>query len=216
MSRLVDQLTGMDRAGARRLEGVGGIADLASSEGGRRWRPVVVLVIVVGIVMLSGAAVALRAKSAVMTLPAPRVPVSRPSPATAPTTSDRYTDLVSRGVRAADEGNRAAAIGLLQKATELRPGDAGTWNTLGVVFVAEGDTARGGSAFAKALRLNPNYAEAHRNLAVVLDRQGRSHEAAAHYRAFMSLSADNDPARDDVRRRLTEVSVSSSHAVDFK
>jgi len=119
-------------------------------------------------------------------------------------------------VQAADEGNRAAAIGLLQKAIELRPGDAGTWNTLGVVFVAEGDAARGGSAFSKALRLNPNYAEAHRNLAVVLDRQGRSHEAAAHYRAFMSLSADNDPARDDVRRRLTEVSVSSSHAVDFK
>jgi Flp pilus assembly protein TadD len=119
-------------------------------------------------------------------------------------------------VQAADEGNRAAAIGLLQKALELRPGDAGTWNALGVVLVAEGDNARGGNAFSKALRLNPNYAEAHRNLAVVLDRQGRSHEAAAHYRAFMSLSADNDPARDDVRRRLTEVSVSSSHAVDSK
>ena len=114
MSRLADQLTGMDRAGARRPEGVGGIPDLAASGEGRRWRPVLVLVIVVGIVMLSGAAVALRPKSAVMTLPAPRAPVPRQSPASAPTANDRYEDLVSRGVRAADEGNRAAAIGLLQ------------------------------------------------------------------------------------------------------
>ena len=216
MSRLADQLTGMDRAAARRPEGVGGIPDLAASEEGRSWRPALVLVIVVGIVMLSGAAVALRPKSVVMTLPASSASVPRPSEATAPTANDRHRDLVRRGVQAAEEGNRAVAIGLLQQAIELRPADARTWNALGVVLVAEGDKARGGNAFSKALRLNPNYAEAHRNLAVVLDRQGRLHEAAAHYRAFMSLSAENDPARDDVRRRLTEVSVSSSHAVDSK
>src|SRR5215831_14050051 len=99
MSRLADQLTVMDRARARRTEGVGGIADLGASEGeGRKWRPVLVLVIVVGIVMLSVAAVALRPKAAVVTPPAP---LSRSSQTSAPTLDGRFEDLVSRGMRAA-------------------------------------------------------------------------------------------------------------------
>jgi len=217
MSRLADQLMGMDRARSRRPEGVGGIPHLAVSKaGGRRWRPILVLVIVIGIVMLAGAAVALRPKSPVVTQPAPAVPPPRVSQPTAPPQSEPFADLVKRGVQAAEEGDRGAAIGLLQRALELKPAHAETWNTLGLVLVREGDAVRGASAFSKALRFKPNYAEAHRNLAVVLDRQGRSNEAAAHYRAFLSLSAPDDAARDDVRRRLSEVTVSSSQAVDSK
>lgn len=218
MSRLADQLMGMDRAGSRRPEGVGGIPHLAASkEAGRRWRPTLVLVIVVGIVMLAGAAVALRSRSAVTTLSAPAVSVLRPPlPNVSSAAPERFADLVKRGVQAAQDGDRPAAIGLLQKALDLKPADAETWNTLGVVLVREGDTVRGAGAFSRALRLKPNHAEAHRNLAVVLDRQGKSHEAAAHYRAFLSLSPEGDAARDEVRRRLTEVSVSSSQAVDSK
>ena len=218
MSRLADQLMGMDRAATRRSEGVGGIPHLtASGEAERRWRPLLVLAIVVGIVMLSGAAVALRPRNTVMSPPAPAASGLRQPQSGPPiTTPERFEDLVRRGMQAAREGDRAAAIGFLQRALELRPADAETWNTLGVVMVREGDAVRGAGAFSKALRLRPNYAEAHRNLAVVLDRQGRTNEAAAHYRAFLSLSPENDTARDDVRRRLTEVSVSSSPVVDSK
>jgi tetratricopeptide (TPR) repeat protein len=187
-----------------------------STEAGRRWRPTLVFAIVVGIVMLSGAAVALRPKSPVKTVSAPAAPVLQPPRPSAPSSSERFPDLVRRGVQAAQDGERGAAISLLQQALELKPADAETWNTLGVLLVREGDTARGASAFSKALRFKPNYAEAHRNLAVVLDRQGRSNEAAAHYRAFLSLSPEHGRARDDVRRRLNEVSVSSSRVVDPK
>ena len=217
MSRLADQLMGMDRARSRRPEGVGGIPHLAVSTGaGRRWRPIWVFAIVVSIVMLSGAAVALRPMSPVKTVSVPAAPVLQPPRPSTPAPSERFADLVRRGVQAAQDGDRAAAIGLLQQALELKPADAETWNTLGVLLVREGDTARGASAFGKALRFKPTYAEAHRNLAVVLDRQGRSNEAAAHYRAFLSLSPESDAAREDVRRRLTEVSVSSSRVVDPK
>jgi len=73
------------------------------------------------------------------------------------------------------------------------------------VLVREGDTARGVDAFRQAVRLAPTHAEAHRNLAVALDRQGKPQDAAAHYRAFLSLSGERHPSRDDVIRRLTEV-----------
>jgi Flp pilus assembly protein TadD len=102
------------------------------------------------------------------------------------------------------------ATALLMKALELKPTDTDTWNTLGVLLVRQGETAQGIDAFGRALRLYPDHPEAHRNLAVALDRQGRSREAAIHYRAFLRLSAESDPARDDVRRRLIEVSVSGA------
>jgi len=72
--------------------------------------------------------------------------------------------------------------------------------------VLQGDTARGADAFGQALRLDPTHPEAHRNLAVVRDRQGRSAEAVSHYRAFLRLSPQSHPTRDEVRRRLAEVS----------
>ena len=81
---------------------------------------------------------------------------------------------------------------------------------VGVVLVWDGETARGVDAFREALRLQPNHAEAHRNLAVALDRQGRAAEAISHYRLFLRLSSEGDRARDDVRRRLAEVSGAGS------
>ena len=75
-----------------------------------------------------------------------------------------------------------------------------------MVLVRQGETAGGVQAFRQALRLDTGHPEAHRNLAVVLDRQGRSAEAVSHYRAFLRLSPESHPTRDEVRRRLAEVS----------
>ena len=97
------------------------------------------------------------------------------------------------------------------KALDLRPTDAETWNSLGVVLVHQGHTARGVDTFSRALRLSPDHLQAHRNLAVTLDRQGRSGEVAVHYRVFLRLTRPDDPARDEVRRRLPDVSASGSN-----
>ena len=65
-------------------------------------------------------------------------------------------------------------------------------------------------AFTRALRADPDHAGAHRNLAVALDRQGRSAVAVPHYQAFLRLARADAPGRPDVERRLTEVSASKS------
>jgi len=164
-------------------------------------------------VIFAATATFLRPRTAAVTLsraPAPvaAAPVIRP-----PAIDVAFDTLVGRGLRAAQDGNLLEAAGLLEEALEIKPADDETWNSLGVILVRRGETARGVEAFRRALRLRPNLAEAHRNLAVALDREGRPDEAVTHYRAFLSLSAKDHAARDEVRRRLAEVSDSNPNAV---
>jgi type IV pilus assembly protein PilB len=102
-----------------------------------------------------------------------------------------------------DTNERAApeAAGLLEKSIEPEPTDAEIWSRLGMVLVRQGETARGVDAFRKALRLDPNHPEAHRQLAEVLNGHGRSGEAATHYERFRHLT---DRSRSDARERPTE------------
>jgi Flp pilus assembly protein TadD len=57
----------------------------------------------------------------------------------------------------------------LQKATEKAPWDAATWTEYGVTLRQAGKFAEARTAYEKALGVNPSYAPAHRNLAVLLD-----------------------------------------------
>ena len=214
MSRLADTLMGMDR-GASRPEGIGGIPPLGRSVGGRsKWRRTVVLAIVVGIVIFAATATFLRPRTAAVTPSRAPAPVAAAAPVIRPPAIDvAFDTLVGRGLRAAQDGNLLEAAGLLEEALEIKPADDETWNSLGVILVRRGETARGVEAFRRALRLRPNLAEAHRNLAVALDREGRPDEAVTHYRAFLSLSAKDHAARDEVQRRLAEVSDSNPNAV---
>jgi Tfp pilus assembly protein PilF len=211
MSRLAETLMRMDR-GALRPVGVGGIPRLTASRK-TRWRRAIVLVIVVGVVVISGTTIMLRPRSAPVSIAHPSVPLApsrlAPPRPSRPSAAERFDALMAQGRRAVEEGNPAEAAGFFRQALELRPTDAGAWNGLGVALVLHGETASGVDALRKALRFAPNHAEAHRNLAVALDRQGKSSEAVSHYRAFLGLSAESDPARDDVRRRLAEVPVAN-------
>jgi Tfp pilus assembly protein PilF len=202
MSRLADTLTRMDR-GALRPVGVGGIPRLTGSRK-TGWRPAIVLVIVVGVVVISGTTIMLRPRSAPVSVTRPSMPVEPPRPGRSAVT-ERFAALMARGRAAVQDGNPAKATGLFRQALRLQPTDAGAWNSLGVALVLLGETAPGVDALREAVRLDPDHAEAHRNLAVALDRQGKSSEAVSHYRAFLGLSAESDTARDDVRRRLAEV-----------
>ena len=57
----------------------------------------------------------------------------------------------------------------LQTATEKAPWDAATWTEYGVTLRQAGKFAEARAAYEKALAVNPAYAPAHRNLAVLLD-----------------------------------------------
>lgn len=123
-------------------------------------------------------------------------------------TEEQFAALLDQGLQAAQRGALEESADFLRRALHLKPRDAGVWNSLGVVLVRQGETARGVDAFSQVLRVNPNHPEAQRNLAVALDRQGRSGEAVAHYRAFLRLATQSDPARGEVVRRLADLSAS--------
>jgi Flp pilus assembly protein TadD len=206
MSRLADMLSRMDRAA--RPAGPGEVPRLTDPEPSTaKWQRGVMLVAVVAL-LTAGAAAMLRPRSVAVTAVVTPLPTQRAQSHAA--ADERFVTLLGEGLEAAKRGALGESAGLLRKALELNPADAGAWNSLGVVLVGQGETGRGVDAFSHALRLNPNHAEAHRNLAVALDREGRSGEAVAHYRDFLRLATADHPARDEVRRRVVEVSPSKA------
>jgi len=66
-----------------------------------------------------------------------------------------------------------------EQALALDPAHAGAWNGVGALALAGDDPQRAAEAFARAVEADPEYADAHHNLAVALERLGRSEEARA-------------------------------------
>ena len=187
MSRLADRLMGMDERRAPR-PGLGGIPHLGeSAEPRRQWLIAGTLVILV-LVGILAAGIVLR--------PHPMSSRSVVEPVRAATAADAAALEVPRAAPVVDRVAR-----LMREGT-----DAEAWNSLGVVLVRAGDTGKGIECFRRALRAVPTHSEAHRNLAVALDRQGRTAEATRHYRAFLSQkSAAGGIERAQVLARLEEL-----------
>jgi hypothetical protein len=61
---------------------------------------------------------------------------------------------------------------------------------MGNVWLSRGDLPKARSHYRESLRIKPDYAEAHNNLALVLMREGRAAEAEAEYRAALKISPD--------------------------
>lgn len=166
------------------------------------------LVIVAG--MLAAPAAFLARPKSVAPTPIPvKVPLPVPSPA--PRTSlpgdpgRGVSALLAQSTRSVANGALQEAEDRLRQALQIKPSDPEIWSRLGVVLVRQGETTRGAEAFERAVRLDPGHAEAHRNLAITRDREGRTGEATLHYRAFLRLSRDHHPDRSEVRRRLAEM-----------
>lgn len=210
MSRLFDGLARLDR-GRPRPRGLGSISiPTPAAEGRRAWRIVGSLIILGGMAAIA-MAVYVRPPAARFAAAVPSaVPIAAPLPAPAIDPAlhpfaPSSPPLLARGLEAARRGDLADAEQLLRGAIARDGGDADAWNGLGVVLIRQGDREPGLDALRTALRHEPTHGEAHRNLGATLDRLGRRDEAVRHYRAFLSLSGEGHPGRDDVRRRLVEL-----------
>jgi Flp pilus assembly protein TadD len=209
MSRLFDGLARLDR-GRPRPAGLGSISiAMPRAEGRRAWR-IVGTLIILGSMAAIGMAVYVRPPAARFAAAVPAaLPIATPLPAPAMDPALRPIPTkgapLARGLEAARRGNLADAEQLLREAVARDGGDAEAWNGLGVVLIRQGDREPGLAALRTALRLDPAHGEAHRNLGAALDRLGRRDEAIPHYRAFLALTADGHPGRDEVRRRLAEL-----------
>lgn len=82
----------------------------------------------------------------------------------------------------------------LAKATERAPWDAQTWTEYGVTLRQAGKFVEARAAYEKALAVNPSYAPAHRNLAVLLDLYLNDPVTAqAEFETYKTLTGEDKP-----------------------
>ena len=83
----------------------------------------------------------------------------------------------------------------LEQAVQARPGDAQTWNLLGVVRAQLGDSAGAEAAFRKSVAIAPAVAPVWLNLGrVCQSREGGAAEAIEAYETVLKLDPQNTEA----------------------
>ena len=74
----------------------------------------------------------------------------------------------------------------------MDPEHAGLWNELGRAVLLQGHPwlEEAAAAFRSAVKLKPEFPEAHRNLGLALERQGKPAEAIASWRTAVKFLPD--------------------------
>ena len=70
--------------------------------------------------------------------------------------------------------------------------------------------------FREALRLDPDYAQAHNNLAAMLQLAGQVDEALDHYRRAVTLRPDNVEARGNLAQLLSRQGRAAEAVAEFE
>lgn len=86
----------------------------------------------------------------------------------------------------------AEAHALYERAIALEPDVFEAHFNLGNIFHDLGRYPEAQGCYRDALTLNPTYADAHFYLAVTLEKNGQSHEARPHWRAYQQLAPDGE------------------------
>lgn len=89
-------------------------------------------------------------------------------------------------------GSYMLASSALNRATRLDPSDKASWNNLGIASRARHDVSGARAAFRRAIELDPDFENAHRNLKMLEDE-------VALYGETATLESDEDPAANDAR-----------------
>ena len=103
--------------------------------------------------------------------------------------SERDRAWIEAGL-ASSRGNGELAIQLYQQYVDVWPNDPSAWYNLGTQFFRTGNCDEAGSAFGRALSLNPLNASAHINLASCLANVGGLDSALVHYDSAFALRPD--------------------------
>jgi tetratricopeptide (TPR) repeat protein len=119
--------------------------------------------------------------------------------------------LLLRGRSLIEAGKYAEAVRTLETAAHRQPAFPDVHNLLGIALSLLGEPLRAESHLQRALELNPNFAEAHLNLAILLFERNAYAVARDHLREFDRLVRGTgegfpDPALDDLATRHASLS----------
>jgi Tfp pilus assembly protein PilF len=99
------------------------------------------------------------------------------------------------------QGNYEQALDALSRSAQLDPKNAETQNYLGITLSQRGQREPAEAALRKAILLNPNYAGAHHNLAVIYATQKPPflELARLHYNKALGMG---QPANPELEKQL--------------
>ncbi len=112
-----------------------------------------------------------------------------------------------QGYEAQRRGGKASALSLYQKSAALDPSYPTPLNDAGVLLEDAGRLADAEIAYKQALELNPNYLEAHANLAMLYERMGKKEQAIYHWMKRYQLGDPYDPWTARAEERLVALGV---------
>ncbi len=117
--------------------------------------------------------------------------------------------LLNLGLARAREGDEVAARALLERASAVCSHCGPVWNELGVLDRQQGRFAEAEQAYRRAIEVEPGYAAAYYNLAVLYELYiPRPDLALENYERYLQIGGTDDRGRDvekwvaDLRRRV--------------
>src|ERR1700679_2912721 len=106
-----------------------------------------------------------------------------------------YKELIDKGEGFAKTGNWQAASEQFFKACTLEDSNALGFYDLGIAYLHLNKFAKARAAEERALDLNPNYVNAHIQLATILSNMGGQAEAEAELNKALAVEPNNDLAK---------------------
>ena len=106
---------------------------------------------------------------------------------------DKVVALMAEGNALVQAGDAAGALEKYREALEFADGegDPDVFFNMGIAHKARGEMDQAITAYEKALKLAPEYSEAHNNLGNLLKDQKKYTEAITHYEASIKIFPDN-------------------------
>ncbi len=107
-----------------------------------------------------------------------------------PATQSELAPVIARIAALYEKGQIREALDLVKQGLDSDPGSLTLLNILASLSLAVGDQAAAEAAYRRAKAVRPDYAEAHYNLGVLLQQQGRLAEAESAYQQALAAKPD--------------------------
>lgn len=120
----------------------------------------------------------------------------------------------ARAAQELNANNLDAAMNDLDKAIELKPGDAGSYVDKGIIFTKKEKYESAVEQYSKAIELNANYALAFFNRGMMKEKLGKADEALADFQKATELDSNDELAKAAVSRIKTAQAEAAAKAAE--